>query len=61
MNTIFRNYKENTNLDAMEESDSDDDFEDISDDKYSHVGEERNISCVYDKVLSGWVGVGVCG
>ena len=61
MNTIFRNYKENTNLDAMEESDSDDDFEDISDDKYSHVGEERNISCVYDKALSGWVGVGVGG
>jgi len=60
MNTIFRNYKENSNLDAMEESDSDDDFEDMTDDKYSRVGQEQMMMCVYNKGLSGWMGVNAC-
>ena len=60
LNSIFRNYKENSNLDTMEESDSDDDFEDMSDDKYSRVGEERSISCMYNNELSGWVGLNAC-
>jgi hypothetical protein len=60
LNAIFRTYKENSNLDTMEESDSDDDFEDMSDDKYSRVGEERSISCMYNTDLSGWVGLNAC-
>ena len=34
MNDIFRNIKENKNLDLLEESDDEDDFENISDTKY---------------------------
>ena len=34
MNNIFRNIKENTNLDALEESDDEEEFENISLDKY---------------------------
>lgn len=55
LNTIFRNYKENANLDALEESDDEDEFEDISDTKYSNVGMERIVACKYNNKLSGWV------
>ena len=55
LNAIFRNYKENANLDALEESDDEDEFEDVSDTKYSNVGMERSISCKYDTKLSGWI------
>ena len=34
MNGLFRNIKENTNLDLLEESDDEEEFENISDDKY---------------------------
>lgn len=34
MNTLFRNIKENRNLDALEESDDEDEFENISPDKF---------------------------
>ena len=34
MNTIFRNIKENDNLDALEESDDEDEFENIDLDKF---------------------------
>ena len=34
MNSLFRNIKENINLDALEESDDEDEFENISLDKY---------------------------
>lgn len=55
LNAIFRNYKENVNLDTLEESDEEDEFEDISDTKYSNVGMEKNVTCEYNKNLSGWV------
>ena len=34
MNKLFRNIKENNNLDLLEESDSEDEFENIQLDKY---------------------------
>jgi hypothetical protein len=34
MNSLFRNIKENRNLDALEESDDEDEFENISLDKF---------------------------
>ena len=34
MNSIFRNIKENRNLDLLEESDDEDEFENINLDKY---------------------------
>ena len=34
MNKLFRNIKENKNLDALEESDDEEEFEDTSEDKY---------------------------
>ena len=38
MNTLFRNIKENQNLDALEESDDEEEFENISLDKFVLFG-----------------------
>jgi hypothetical protein len=40
MNGIFRKIKENTNLDAIEESDDEEDFQDINCDKYVDLEKE---------------------
>ena len=37
MNSIFRKIKENKNLDKLEESDDDEEFEDISEDKFVNL------------------------
>ena len=59
MNSIFRNIKENVNLDYLEESDSDEEFEDISIDKYlkkknNEIYSEK-IYCEYNNYLKVWI------
>ena len=55
MNKIFRNIKENENLDALEESDDDEDFENICDDKYVDLTKSYNMECVYNHERSKWL------
>lgn len=55
MNKLFRNIKENENLDALEESDDDEDFENICDDKYVYLEKSYNMDCVYDPTRRKWV------
>ena len=55
MNKIFRNIKENENLDALEESDDDEDFENICDDKYVDLTKSYNMVCVYNHERSKWL------
>ena len=43
MNSIFRNIRENSNLDYIEESEDEEEFEDISLDKY--VDLKKNVKC----------------
>jgi hypothetical protein len=57
MNGIFRNIKENRNLDALEESDDDDDFEDIRPDKYVDLSKTEVIECVYQRKFRKWMPV----
>jgi hypothetical protein len=57
MNGIFRNIKENLNLDALEESDDEEEFEDISIDKHVNLEKEIIMECVYKKVFKSWVPV----
>ena len=45
MNNIFRRVKENAILDKIEESDSEDEFEDISLDKFLIKDKSCNILC----------------
>ena len=55
MNKLFRNIKENINLDAIEESDDEDEFEDDRDDKYVYLDKSFNMLCEYNIKFKRWV------
>lgn len=55
MNKLFRNIKENENLDLLEESDDEDDFEDISPDKYVYLEKSYIIKCKYSYKFKMWI------
>lgn len=54
MNTIFRNIKENGNLDLLEESDDEDDFENMGENKYVDLEKSVLMKCVYAKRFKRW-------
>ena len=54
MNNIFRHIKENSNLDYLEESDDEEEFEDISVDKYVDLNKKEVFECVYNKKFNMW-------
>ncbi len=56
MNNLFRNIKENQDLDKIEESESEDEFENISLDKYL-LNKSYNIMCEYNHKYSRWTPV----
>jgi len=53
LNTIFRNIKENHNLDLLEESDDEDEFENISLDKYIN-NVKVTMKCIFNKKFMSW-------
>ena len=55
MNGLFRNIKENRNLDALEESDDEDDFQDIRHDKYVDLSKTLIIECIYQRKFRKWM------
>ena len=59
MNSIFRNIKENDNLDALEESDDDEDFENINEDKYVTLDKCVHMDCIFNKRLNRYIPVSV--
>lgn len=60
MNKIFRTIKENTNLDFLEESDSDSEFENINADKHVNMKKTELFRCVYIPKFKKWKPVAVC-
>ncbi len=54
MNKLFRNIKENGNLDLLEESDDEDDFENIAEDKYVHMDKTFRLLCRYLHKIDKW-------
>ena len=54
MNKLFRNIKENDNLDAIEESDDEADFENKKDDKYVYLDRSFKINCEYNYKFKRW-------
>ncbi len=53
MNTLFRNIKENRNLDAIEESD-DEEFEDDNPNKFVFLDKEYNMVCAFNSRFKKW-------
>lgn len=55
MNHLFRNIKENRNLDALEESDDEDDFQDMRIDKYVDLKKTVSLECIFHSKFKRWV------
>ena len=57
MNNHFRIIKENTNLDLLEESDDEEEFENITPDKFVYLEKSLNFECIYNKKFKKWIPV----
>jgi len=55
MNSIFRNIKENTNLDFLEESDDEDYFENNDPIKYVNLTKCVKMECIFNEKFKKWV------
>jgi hypothetical protein len=55
MNKLFRNIKENDNLDALEESDDEEEFEDSRLDKFVYLDRSFKMNCEYNHKFKKWV------
>ena len=54
LNNIFRIIKENHNLDLLEQSDDEDEFENTNEDKYVNLDKYVTMKCVYNKRFRKW-------
>jgi hypothetical protein len=54
LNGLFRNIKENKNLDSLEESDDEDEFENIQLDKFVNLEKKILMECVFLKRFQKW-------
>ena len=54
MNDLFRNIKENSNLDLLEESDDEDEFENISETKYVDMNKSVVMNCEFNTKFKRW-------
>ena len=54
MNKLFRIIKENDNLDKLEESDTEEEFENDKMDKYVYLNKSYKMSCVYNTTFNKW-------
>lgn len=59
MNSLFRKIKENNNLDFIEESDDEEDFENIDIDKYVNVEKTVLMECIFNMKFKKWFPVKV--
>lgn len=57
MNGLFRKIRENVNLDAIEESDDEEDFQDSRIDKYVDLKKTVSIECVFNQKFKKWTPV----
>jgi hypothetical protein len=54
MNKLFRKIKENENLDTIEESDDEDEFENEKEDKYVYLDRSFKLNCEYNHKFKRW-------
>jgi hypothetical protein len=57
MNDLFRNIRENKNVDYGEESEDEDTFQNVSADKYVDLKKEYKMFCIFHKKFKKWVPV----
>lgn len=55
MNGVFRHIKENDNLDLLEESDNEEEFENISDTRFVDLNKTCNFVCIYCDKFKNWI------
>ena len=55
MNRLFRTIRENENLDAIEESDDEDDFQNVTEDKYVNLQKTLLMECQFHPKFKRWV------
>ena len=54
MNKLFRNIKENDNLDALEESDDEEEFENEKEDRFVYLDKSYYMICQYNYKFKKW-------
>ena len=54
MNQLFRNIKENSNLDLLEESDDEEEFQNNREDKFVDLEKSLLMNCVFNKRFGKW-------
>ena len=59
MNKLFRNIKENNNLDALEESDDEEEFENDKEDRFVFLNKSYNMICAYNNKFRKWYPISV--
>jgi len=59
MNKLFRNIKENINLDSLEESDDEEEFENIQIDKFVDLNKTFKMRCIFNYKFRKWVPVNI--
>lgn len=55
MNSLFRNIRENINLDYIEESDDEADFQNVNPDKYVDTDKTIKMECVFHSKFKRWI------
>ena len=55
MNDMFRTIRENHYLDAIEESDSEDEFQNVSPDKHVHLDKQFKMLCQWNARIKRWI------
>lgn len=55
LNNVFRTIKENKNLDALEESDDEEEFENNQEDKFVNLKKEAIFYCVFHSKFKKWI------
>lgn len=61
MNSLFRKIRENSNLDYIEESEDEEDFENVDEDKYVDLSKSLLMECVFEPKFKKWVPIRVVG
>jgi len=59
MNGLFRHIRENKNMDYIEESDDEDEFQNLNEDKYVDLHKVLLMECVFHRKFKRWVPVRV--
>ena len=55
MNGLFRKIKENTNIDYIEESDEEDDFQNTDEGKYVDINKVLLVECLFNQKTKKWI------